>query len=364
MRINHAVLHIFDFESGVNVISAEELDLTSKQAKRFVEKHLGKVRADAGARRASFQPESAFAEEVKRYFFGQRDFMGLSGQIAEFLGAELGRADRPKSCDLLVADFVEEDDAIPAADGDGFDAPWDDSAAGPTAALAEPVTSRYFAILLLESKLAFMHEVGSENGAPCSRIARHHAILPNPSQKVASFAVIDARSLRVAYADKARKIDGQDTLLLPDGLLMCGEGVSCKEAIAAVERIGETVAEEYGANAAVAVAEAKARLAEDIEEGESFSPEELGREVFADKPDMAERFVEEASREQLPERVEVERRTAPARASLKHKIVTDTGIEVTFPSEYYENSDYIQFSSTPDGLISIELKNIGSIENR
>ena len=363
MRINHAVLHIFDFESGVNVISAEELDLTSKQAKRFVEKHLGKVRADAGARRASFQPESAFAEEVKRYFFGQRDFMDLSREIAEFLGAELGRADRPKSCDLLVADFVEEDDAIPAADGDGFDAPWDD-AAGAIAVPAEPVTFRYFAILLLESKLAFMHEVGSEGGAPCSRIARHHAILPNPSQKVSSFAVIDARSLRVAYADKVRKIDGQDTLLLPDGLLMCGEGVSGKEAIAAVERIVETVAEEYGANAAVAVAEAKARLAEDIEEGESFSPEELGREVFADKPDMAERFVEEASREQLPERVEVERRTAPARASLKHKIVTDTGIEVTFPSEYYESSEFIQFSSTPDGLISIELKNIGHIENR
>ena len=52
MHINHAVLHIFDFESGVNVLSAEELDLTSKMAKRFVEKHLAKVRGDASAGRA------------------------------------------------------------------------------------------------------------------------------------------------------------------------------------------------------------------------------------------------------------------------------------------------------------------------
>ena len=362
MRINHAILHIFDVESGVNVTSAEELDLTSKQAKRFVEKHLGKVRADASARRASFNSDSAFADELKRYFYGERDFVDFSRQIADFLGGELTRAERAKSCDLLVADFVEEDDAVPAADGDGFDAPWDESAA--SAAPAVPATSRYFAVLLLESKLAFMHEVGTENGVPCSRIARHHAILPNPSQKVDSFAVVDARTMHVAYLDKKRTIDGQETFVLPEGLLMCSSGVSSKETIEAVERIVETVAEEYGANTAVALAETKARLAEDIEEGECFSPEELGREVFADRPDMVERFVEEAAREQLPERVEVERSTAPARASLKHKIRTDTGIEITFPSEYYETNEYIEFSSTPDGLISIELKNIGRIENR
>ena len=28
------------------------------------------------------------------------------------------------------------------------------------------------------------------------------------------------------------------------------------------------------------------------------------------------------------------------------------------------NSDFIEFASTPNGLISIELKNIGHIENR
>ena len=343
MHINHAVLHIFDFESGVNVLSAEELDLTSKVTERFVEKHLAKVRGDASARRASFREDSAFAGELKRYLYGECDFLGLARQIADFLGGELARADGRKSCDLLVADFTEEGDA---AGGDA------------------PASSRYFAVMLLESKLAFMHEVGSEQGVPCTRVARHHAILPNPSQKVASFAVVEARSMRVAYADKAHTVDGRKVLLLPEGLLMCDEGVSSKDAIAAVERIVETVADEYGANSAVAVAQAKARLAEDIEEDEGFSPEELGREVFADKPDMAARFSEEAAREQLPERVEVERDTRPARRSRSHKIRTDTGIEVTFPSEYYENSDYIQFSSTPDGLISIELKNIGSIENR
>ena len=52
------------------------------------------------------------------------------------------------------------------------------------------------------------------------------------------------------------------------------------------------------------------------------------------------------------------------RVTKSHKIRTDTGIELTFPAEYGENSDFIEFFSTPDGRIEIALKNIGAIENR
>ena len=42
----------------------------------------------------------------------------------------------------------------------------------------------------------------------------------------------------------------------------------------------------------------------------------------------------------------------------------DTGIEITFPAEYAQNPEFIEFTSTSNGLIRIELKNIGSIENK
>ena len=63
------------------------------------------------------------------------------------------------------------------------------------------------------------------------------------------------------------------------------------------------------------------------------------------------------------ERVVVEKNVAK-RVAKSHKIRTDTGIELTFPAEYGENSDFIEFFSTPDGRIEIALKNIGAIENR
>ncbi len=47
----------------------------------------------------------------------------------------------------------------------------------------------------------------------------------------------------------------------------------------------------------------------------------------------------------------------------KHKIKTDTGIEITFPSGYIEEGKYIDVRTNHDGTMSIEIKNVGKIKN-
>jgi hypothetical protein len=223
---------------------------------------------------------------------------------------------------------------------------------------------RYLAIILLEARQAYMHEVGSNDfGLTDVTVMRHHAILPNPSQKVASFALINAQTQGVRFVDVERDIAGQAKLIIPEGLLQCSREASTKEVLQAVNTVVEEVAEEYGANSAVALSRAKAYVAEHVDESEEVYPEELGREVFADNPVVQERFTKAVEEGALPEKVVVEKSVAK-RAGKSHKIRTDTGIEVTFPAEYGENSDFIEFFSTPDGRIEIALKNIGSIENR
>ena len=79
---------------------------------------------------------------------------------------------------------------------------------------------------------------------------------------------------------------------------------------------------------------------------------------------LREKFEEQVREEHLPERVQVERAQVERAAVRNHKIRTDTGIEISFPAEMLKNSEYVQFVNEPSGLISIELRNIGSIENR
>ena len=290
MKINHAILHILDFDSSVNVMSQRELDLDTRAVRSFVTSHLRRARTSADNKRASFAENSGFAGELKAFLFGDREFIDFSEQIAEFVAGELAKADKAESTDVLVADF-EDDDEV-----------------------------RWFAILLMSSRMAFMHEVDREGGQVRNDIARHYAILPNPSQKVTSYCIVRASTMEVFYQDKKRKIAGEDTMLIPDGLLQCVTGVSGKEIIDTVTRIVEEVAEEHGANTAMALARAKEVVAEKVEEDEELAPWDLADEIFEDEPAMKERFEAEMREEQLPERVPVERANVERAAVRNHKI--------------------------------------------
>lgn len=335
MKINHAILHVLDFESAVNVFSQCELDLEDNRACcQFVTTHLRRARQSGDNKRATFAEDSAFAGELKNYFFGEREFIDLSQQVAEFISNELARADKAQSTDVLVADFDDDDDV------------------------------RWFAVMLLTSKQAFMHEVGTQDGNRVADITRHYAILPNPSQKVQSYCVVRASTMEIGYVDKARKIAGEDRMLISEGLLQCKTGVSGKEAIDTVTRVVEEVAEEHGANTAVALAKVKAAVAEKVEDDEELPPWDIVDEVFEDEPVIKDSVRAALTEEKMPERVPVERKQVERAAVRNHKIRTDTGIEISFPAEMGSNSDYIEFVNEPNGLISIELKKISSIENR
>lgn len=334
MKVNHAILHILDFESAVNVMSQRELDLDTRAVRSFVTSHLRRARTSGDNKRGAFAENSAFAGELKSFFFGERDFIDLSQQIAEFVSGELAKAEKVESTDVFVADFEDDDDV------------------------------RWFAVMLMNSRMAFMHEVAREGGEVRNDIARHYAILPSPSQKVASFALVRASTMDVYFQDKKRKIAGEDTFLIPDGLLQCETGVSGKEVIDAVTRVVEQVAEEHGANTAVALAKAKAAVAEAVEEDEELPPWDIVDEAFEDEPVMRDAIKASLQEERLPERVPVERAQLERAAVRNHKIRTDTGIEISFPAEMVDNPDYIEFVNEPNGLISISLRNIGSFENR
>ena len=48
----------------------------------------------------------------------------------------------------------------------------------------------------------------------------------------------------------------------------------------------------------------------------------------------------------------------------RHKLKTDTGIELTIPTDYFDNTEYVEFNNNEDGTLSITLKHISNIVNR
>ncbi len=374
LNVLHAVLHVFDFEAGTATFSRRELDLGSRPVVSYVRSFLRKAANSAESRHGEFQPTSGFVGELDQYLDGRRDFVDLSVQIGQFLFEEIRRSDAPEQCDLLVADF--EDEAAPGAGtkvdvagnaevGDGAD-----FADAVDAAMQQALEASYeghgdrkFALILLPRKKAFMHEMEGSDGSAYNELLRNDAALPNPTQKVDCYAVVNTRTMAIDFSDKPRMVAGEERYVIPDGLLQCSTHASTREVIQQVTSIVEEVANEYGANATVAVSKAKALVSENAGESETLLPWDIGDEVFEDAPQMRERYQQRTREADLPERVQVKRSVA-TRMAKSQKIRTDTGIEITFPSEYSATSDFIAFLTQPDGSINIEIKGIGKIENR
>lgn len=332
MLIHKAILHILDFHSGVSVFSQEEMGLSSDAAQEYIERHLQRIQNDTAKKPGQFLPGSAFAGRLQEYAQGRLSFIELSTIAANILYEQISHADSQDSTDLLAVEFSDDADT-------------------------------YLAFLLLSSREAYTHQVIREGESARAELIRHYAILPGISQKADAYALIRGSDFSVGFSDKKRLVDGKEIFLLPDVLLQCSSQLSPREAVKTISKIAAKVAEDHGASAAAAISRTKNYLMENAETASSFSPAELGRQIFSDAPVLRQDFERQLQESPLPEEVKIEKGQV-VRTNKNHKLRTDTGVEITIPAGYFENQDYFELINNPDGTMTIELKNIGKIINR
>jgi hypothetical protein len=329
IAINKAILHILDFNSNLTVFSENELDLGKSSVATFLMKHIEKAYCDSGAKPATFIPDSKFQEQLMMYGSINLSFVDFSVQIATLMYEAISRSDKLISADLLVCDLTIND---------------------------EPV----LALLKCNNRMGFTHQVTQGESGICNDIINHYAILPNPSQKLDEYAFIGIHSSDIRLVDKKCCIDGQDVFVLSDIVLQCRSQVSPKDTIGLVTSIARNVAENHGENSAIAVSRAKTYIIENTEGSEYLDPVELGKEVFAASPIMQQEYEQEVDLAGIARTVKIDKNLA-VRTGRTHKIKTDTGIEISMPVDYFQNTDYVEFINNPDGTLSIALKNIGKL---
>ncbi len=332
ITINRSILHILDFNSNICVFSEEELDIQNNSIELFLSKHLEKSFKDSSLKTGMFLAESKFQKKIIDYLNDDKDFIKFSRFVADLIYNSLSQTDIMESLDLIVCDIEVEND-------------------------------RQVVILLCTNKVGYTHQVINDNGIVKNEIINHYAILPSLTQKLDGYAFVDANNLSIKFLDKNRNINGQELYILPEIVLECDSTISQREVIKLVKDVAIMVAENHGESSALAISKAKNYIAENIEESENLEPMELGKKVFSSSKLMQDEFVRQAKEVGIPENVKMDKEFA-IRTSKNHKIKTDTGIEITFPVDYFKNTDYIEFINNTDGTLSIELRNIGKITNK
>lgn len=332
--LRKAILHILDAASGVCVYSDEELDVSDAGVNSFITKHTEKAFDNSALRSGEFSANSGFKYHLLEYKKDENYFQTMSRFIAEKLYDGIRQSDSPEAFDLLVCDCVIND-------------------------------SPALAVLKCDNKSGYTHQVTQDGGNVKNRIINHYAILPSASQKISECAFVFTDDFSVRYRGKKRKIDGETTDLIADVLLECVYDISPRESANTVKKIARKVTEENGGDSLETLSKMKEYITESIEEGENefIETKKVAERVFDGKPAMREEFMEKLERASVPEKVEVNSYVTKKLAS-NVKIVTDTGVEITFPAEYYSDSEYIEFVNNEDGTISIRINNIGELINK
>lgn len=329
--IDKAILHILDFNSGMTVYSDEELTVKDS-IETFLYKHIEKSWGSQDAKPGTFYDDSAFQQKLNDYLSGEMSFVPFSKEITHTLEEAFTHAEEMASADVIVADVRIDD-------------------------------QRQIVVFKSNSHIGYTHQVNQTENGIKNEIINHYSIMPNLTQKMEEFAFIATESQAISVCAKKYTIDGNSIQVFPEILLECSLTPSPKEAIKNLSKTAAKVAEAYGQDKVATEAAVKSYVAENMQESDELDLVEAGKEIFKDNPSMQADFDTAIKDAGFTEPVKMDQE-ATLKKMCKHKLKTDTGIELTIPTDYFDNTEFVEFNNNEDGTLSITLKHISNIINR
>lgn len=333
ITVKKAVLHILDNNINIPVLSNSELEIDG-EVSEFLEKHITKVLNDNNLKNA------CFTENYNKI----RNLCKLLGSnTAEFLQVSLDLAGTLFEIMTQNVDIAPADLICCLFDCDG---------------------QRHLGILKLNYKTGYMHYAQQGEEGNANTIIRHRTILPSEGQKIDECALINLEDLSIKIIEKEYEINGEKLCYLSKIYLQCSSGLSNNEKLKIINNVAKKLNKKYFDEDFDKMAKLKMAAIESLEETSAIQIDTLAEEVFESNLEVRNEYLSEIQSAGLIERTITIPETLAEKKFKTHKIKTDTGIEINFPLDYYNDREKIEFVNNPDGTISIILKNIGKIINR
>lgn len=332
VSIKRAALHILDSNNRLPMLTEREMDVSDGMINAFLTQHIEKVYDDASHRNGYFKSNSGLKYHLNSFKAKECDFIALSQTIANRFFEGLCNAEDGGVCDLIVCELIINERSITG-------------------------------VLKLDNKLGFTHQVIKDENGIFNNIINHYAILPGTTNKILEYAFIDMDDYSIRYKGAKYRVEGEKADIFADILLECDYDISSREAVNTVTRAAKRITEENGGDTLETVARIKECVIENIEEKKEIKTQDIAEHVFDGRPAMRDEFNAKMERSSVPPTIEVNKYVAKKITS-NIKLTTDIGVELSFPSEYYANSEYVDITNNEDGTISIKINKIGEIINK
>ncbi|MBO5288376.1 MAG: nucleoid-associated protein [Clostridia bacterium] len=329
VQIEKAVLHILDKNANMPVISKREIDLEDDAVYKFIVTSVKKLYDDMTTKKGEFKEDSPVLVQVKEC---ENNFMEATSKIAEELYKYILVQEDIPSGDMLFAIVSIED-------------------------------IRYLAMIKLNYKSGYTHLIEYNASEVVNKIIMHRVIFSAESSSMNEGALVNLTDDKLKILEKVYLIDGEKSSYFAKEFLKCKTELSKKESIKIINEVAKEVSKKYFDEDFTKPLDVKKTIYEDITETGTVSVNHIAKKSFGNMPEVEKEYVEEVKKAGVKESI-LFNEPAPEKKFGKHKIKTDSGVELSLPMEMYSDKNSLEFINNPDGTVSILIKNVGKIINK
>jgi hypothetical protein len=331
--IKNVVLHILDTNINTPVLSTKEIE-SDQDGFDFVEKLLHKMLGDDNLKNAHFLEGQNQVREICQSLNNQQmDFLSLSRELADRLYEIMTHQPDIPPADLICCQVLIDD-------------------------------TPFLGLLKLNYRTNYIHHVQYEGEANVNLLMKQKTVLPGENHKPEECVLINLSNFSIRLVEKEYEIDGDKEFYLSKMFLACSDQLSTAQKAKIISKVAQTLSKKYNNEDFDSVARLRKTVTDNMEETKSVAIQAVAREIFRDNPAAQREYVEEIQQAGIQEDEVQLSEKITQRKFRNHKIKTDTGIEINFPSTYYNNQDMIEFINNPNGTVSILIKNVGKISNK
>lgn len=333
VHISKLVLHILDNTLGMPILSESEHPNDS-DINDFIKSHIEKVFKDVNIKNASFENEGNEIRALcERVMIDDSNFLDVSKKLAEKLYAIIIKNVNIPSCDLVCSTF----------NGDG---------------------KSFLGMFILNYKTSYIHYVEESGNTRTNKMIKQITTLPNTSQSIEEFIIIDLSDYTILLKEKKHEIDGIKEHYLSRYFLNSHTILSDKEKVDIISKTSKKMINDYYDGDVKKMADLKTAIKESIEENDNIDIEHIKKKTFSDNLELQQIYSEELEAKGIKENNISINENVIKKIPKMQKLVTEDGIELKIPISYLNTEEKVEFINNSDGTISILLKNIRDIQDK
>lgn len=331
IKVRKLIVHILDLNMEMPLLSDEEHPLDDEIVE-FVEGHVLKMLSDDGLKSANFKEDSKLQELFEGILSDDGNYIKYTSEVATMLYDVIIHYPDIPSSDLVCTLF--DVDGVP-----------------------------HFGILKFNYKTSYIHYVNMNDDKKVNSIIKQKTALPGDTQKVDECIIVNLNDFSMKVNEKKYDINGEERYYLSSMFLDSVTKMSKKEKAKVFKKAVEDFGKKHLKDDMEAAGNFAAAVTECIEKNEVIDIAMVAENTLKKRPEMKQELIEHIESIGIEEKeIEVDKETAN-KVFKKHKIKTDSGIEISLPFDFYKDRNKMEFINNPDGTISIVLKNINKITN-